>query len=158
MIAQETTPQPRQRVRVHAIRSETTPDSRCRVEVELEWAAGNRIQGHGEGTSTQEGKLIAGALAVLEAIDRVTRGLMRLDYRGAKIVRAFDSLVIIVALRAEVPNRRYDLIGAVQAPGDDVVRGAVLSVLDATNRILEWYARPDAEGGAPPRHDVTSTA
>lgn len=151
MIAPENSPSPRQRVRVHSIKSETTPDSRCRVEVEIEWAAGTRIQGRGEGTSTQEGQLIAGALAVLEAIDRVTRGLMRLDYRGAKVVRAFDSLVIIVALRAEVPDRRYDLIGAVQAPGDDVVRGVVLSVLDATNRILEWYAQPRLEGEAPPR-------
>lgn len=151
MIAPEDAPRPRQRVRVHSIRSETTPDSRCRVEVQIEWAAGTRIHGHGEGTSTQEGKLIAGALAVLDAIDKVTRGLMRLDYRGAKVVRAFDALVIIVALRAEVPDRRYDLIGACQAPGDDVVRGVVLSILDATNRILEWYARPGAEAGAPPR-------
>lgn len=150
----ESTFTPRQRVRVHSIRSETTPDSRCRVEVELEWAAGTRIKGRGLGTSTQEGKLIAGALAVLEAIEKVTRGMMKLDYRGAKVVRAFDSLVIVVALRAEVPERRYDLIGACQAPGDDVVRGVVLSVLDATNRILELYmqpVRPDAPSMPPTR-------
>lgn len=133
------------RVRCHSVKVETTPDSRCRVDVEVEWSPGTRIQGRGDGNATREGMLIAGSLATLDAIRKVTRGLLELDFRGAKLVRAFDTQVVIVAVRGRAPARRYDLIGSTAAPNDDLVHGAVLSVLDATNRILELYARPDED-------------
>jgi hypothetical protein len=62
-----------------------------------------------------------------------------LELRGIRLVRAFDALLVIVAVRARVADRRMDLIGATVAPGDDVTRGAVLSFLDATNRLVERY-------------------
>lgn len=126
------------RVRCHSVASKTTQDSRCAVEVEMEWA-GTRIRGLGKGTATREGMLIAGADAALDALSQVTKDAMSIEYRGAKVVRAFDALVIIVALRAHAGERRYDLIGACTAPEDDVVRGVVLGVLDATNRIMGLY-------------------
>lgn len=128
------------RVRCHSVASKTTQDSRCAVEVEMEWPKGTRIRGLGKGTATREGMLIAGADAALDALSKIAKDAMSLEYRGAKVVRAFDALVIIVALRAHAGDRRYDLIGACTAPEDDVVRGVVLGVLDATNRILGLYA------------------
>jgi hypothetical protein len=65
-----------------------------------------------------------------------------LELRGTRLVRAFDSLLVIVAVRARIRDRRVDLIGATVAPEDDVTRGAVRSFLDATNRLLERYASP----------------
>lgn len=133
----------RQRLRFHSVSVETTPDSQCRVDVEVEWSPGTRIHGERVGTATREGMLITGSMATLEAIRTVTRGLLELDFRGAKLVRAFDTQIVIVAIRGRSPSHKYDLIGSTAAPGDDVVRGAVLSVLDATNRILELYAQLD---------------
>jgi hypothetical protein len=117
----------------------------------MEWPGGTRIRGLGRGTATREGMLIAGADAALEALTRITGDSLTLEYRGAKVVRAFDALVIIVALRAHAPERRYDLIGACTAPEDDVVRGVVLGVLDATNRILGLYAEDAEEKADEPR-------
>lgn len=138
----------RRRVRLHSVDSETTQDSRCRVTVEIEWEEGVPIRGEGRGTATPQGRMIAGGRATLEAIGKVAKGVMSVDLRGAKMVRAFDSLVIIVSLRADVSDRRYDLIGACQAPDNDIEKGVVLSVLDATNRVLELYVEPGGASGA----------
>jgi hypothetical protein len=62
-----------------------------------------------------------------------------------------------VALRGNVLGRRHDLIGACEAPDDDVVRGVVLSVLDATNRVLEICARAESEQGQPGEADASAT-
>ncbi len=131
---------PRQRVRLLSVQTDTTPDSRCRVEVELEWVGGTRVQGSANGNATREGALIAASLAAIEAITDVAGDRLRIEFRGAKAVRAFDALVAIVALRAEARGRRYDLLGCCAAPDDEVARGGVLAVLDATNRVLERYA------------------
>jgi hypothetical protein len=142
------------RVRFHSVRSETTPDSKCRIRVEVEWGHGSFVPGESEGTATREGRLIAGAAATLQAIEKVTQGILKLEFRGAKVVRAFDTFVIIVALRGNALGRRYDLIGACEAPDDDVVRGVVLAVLDATNRVLEICARAEGEQGQPTDTDT----
>ncbi len=131
---------PRQRVRCRSVQAETTPDSQCRVRVEVEWAAGTCVEGVGSGNATRQGMLIAGALATLDAIGRVTQEKMKFEFRGAKSVRAFDSLVVVVAVRGRAAGRRYDLLGCCAASDNEVARGGVLAVLDATNRILERYA------------------
>ena len=64
-----------------------------------------------------------------------------LEFRGAKAVRAFDALVVIVALRGRADDRRCNLIGSSEATEEEVARGGVLAMLDATNRILERYAK-----------------
>ena len=131
---------PRQRVRCCSVQTDTTPDSQCRVRVELEWAGGTRFQGIGRGNSTREGMLIAGSLATLDAIKKLVGNRLDLEFRGAKAVRAFDALAVIVAVRGQARGRRYDLLGCCAAPEKEVARGGVLAVLDATNRIVERYA------------------
>lgn len=131
---------PRQRVRLLSVQADTTPDSRCRVCVALEWAGDRRLEGVGTGNATRQGMLIAGALATLDAIDKVAGEPLQLELRGAKAVRAFDALVVIVAIRGQAQDRRYDLLGCFAAPDEEVTHGGVLAVLDATNRILERYA------------------
>ncbi len=131
---------PRQRVRLLSVQMDTTPDSRCVVRVEIEWAAGKRFEGISRGNATRHGMLVAGALATLNALRAVTGGRLQLDFRGAKAVRAFDALVVIVALRGQGDDRGYNLIGCGEAAEEEVARGGVLAVLDATNRILELYA------------------
>jgi hypothetical protein len=88
---------------------------------------------------------MAGVVAAVQAIEGVVGEWLRLEVRGAKAVQVFDNLLVIVALRAQAGDRRIDLIGSIVAPEDDLVRGAVLAVLDATNRVVEHYAH-----GTPP--------
>jgi len=130
----------RTRVRCRRIDAEITPDSGCRVRVELEWVGSAAFEGHGSGNATPEGRMLAGAAAAIEALQAASGDAVRLELRGAKRVRAFDSLLVIIAVRASGDDRRHDLIGSTVAPGGDITRGAVLSVLDATNRVLERYA------------------
>jgi len=81
---------------------------------------------------TDHGLARAGALATLRALDAEGSERSRsLELRGTKTVRAFDSQVIIVAVRARYDGRRRDFIGAVEVPDEDLVRGAVLATLDA---------------------------
>jgi hypothetical protein len=143
----------RTRVRLHSVTTTVRPDSLCEVRVEFEWTGPTLIEGIAEGSDTAQGRMRAGALAALAAAERVTDRSLRLDLRGAKLVRAFDVLLVVVALRGSSSLRRYDLIGSVVAPEGDLARGAVLAVLDATNRIIERYA-PSRDPHGPERPDI----
>ena len=131
---------PRQRVRLLSVQANTTPDSRCTMRVAIEWSGDKRLEGVGNGNATRQGMLIAGSLATLDAIRKVAGEPLGLEFRGVKSVPAFDELVVIVAIRGQAGDRRYDLLGCCSAPDEEVARGGVLAVLDATNRILERYA------------------
>ena len=57
---------------------------------------------------------------------------------GVKAVRAFDGWVVVVRLNAEAGGKRLQLLGSASCEGEDeLIRCAVLAVLDATNRVLE---------------------
>jgi len=140
----------RVRVRCHSIETHLSPDSRCRVNVEMEWIDGEFFRGEGRGNSTPQGRIMAGVVAAVQALERVAGGRVRIEIRGAKAVRAFDNLLVIVALRAQAGERRYDLLGSIAAPEEDLVRGAVLAVLDATNRIMVPH-----QTGTPPNPELT---
>jgi hypothetical protein len=147
MASPTSSPEPAKRVRCQAVRTEISPDSRCRTRVELEWSGGVIYYGEGEAINTPEGQIRAGAGAAVQAAENATGSQLRLHIRGVKGIRAFDGHVVIVALRGEDDEQRFDLIGSAAAPDDDLVRGAVLAVLNATNRILENYARDPGDPG-----------
>jgi hypothetical protein len=148
-------PSSRKRARCRKVEMTITRDSRCMVDVEIEWLGGELVPGQGKATDTPEGRMLAGAAAALQAVSRVTKGDLALELRGTKLVRAFDNSIIIVALRAQRRGHRYDLIGSAVAPRDDVVRGAVLAVLAGTNRILEPQT-PFPESTLDPNEQTTA--
>ena len=115
---------------------ERYPDSRCRVRVRLEWTDGTSYSGEAEGTDTFQGRIRLGATACLKAAQQHAEERILLELRGAKAVRAFDQWVVVVSLRGRAGEERYQFLGSFAAPDEDVARGAVLSVLDATNRAL----------------------
>ena len=122
------------RLKLTGYRCIRTPASVCRVEVELEDAAGNRATGAAQGALAFSGELRIAAEATLRALENARPGLPRFDLLGVKTLRAFDANVVIVAVatqRRGVPTR---LLGCVQSAGD-LDRAAVLAVLDATNRV-----------------------
>lgn len=139
------TPDRIKRVRCQGVHTEIAQDSSCRTRVEVEWTNGAIFHGEGQDTNTPQGRIRAGALAALKAAENATGGALSLSLRGAKYIRAFDRRVVIVALRGKSEADRYDLIGSAAAPDDDLVHGAVLAVLNGTNRILGRYVR-ESEG------------
>ena len=106
-----------------------------------------RYTGEATGVETREGASRTAALAAIAAASSATNGRFTAELIGIKLVRAFDSWIVITALRANSSDQSYRLLGSSEAPGDDTTRGAVLSILDAINRVLSKYLSPEPEKG-----------
>ncbi len=131
----------RVRLRFQEFHLEKFPDGRCRARVRMEWTRGRTYLGEGEGTQTLEGELRAAAQATLEAASDAAGGRVRLELRGVKAVRAFDSWVVVVSvlIRPLDGSEGLRLMGVHPCPDEDTPRGAVMAILDAINRVLERY-------------------
>lgn len=124
----------RERLRFTDFVFRRTADGRCSAEVELEWTEGHKVRGAASGQSSPTVDLRVAADAALRAIESFGEGALGFELIGVKSIRAFDATVVIVSVtnRREGPRR---LLGAVLVE-DDPVRGAVVAVLSATNRVL----------------------
>jgi hypothetical protein len=125
----------RERLRFSDFVFHRTSDGRCSAEVELEWVGGIRVRGSSAGQSSPTVDLRVAADAALRAIELFAEGSLSFELIGVKAIRAFDASVIIVSIvnrRSEGPRR---LLGS-SLTEDDPVRGAVLAVLSATNRVM----------------------
>ena len=132
-------------MRFDAVDHEDYPNGHRRIRVVLSGPNGGNYRGEALGTQTTEGWLRACAEATLHAAELGVQRRVRLSLVGIKAVHAFDSWVIVSAVRARSSHRAYSLIGAQASPDKGCLRVAVLSVLDAVNRVLE----PNAEGDPP---------
>ncbi|TVP47878.1 MAG: hypothetical protein EA350_04100 [Gemmatimonadales bacterium] len=166
----KSTPLPawRERVELLDVVLVVTPNGGSEVTVHLGVPGGERFIGQGAGLGHREGTMRAAVDATLRALTPLCDGRLRLELRGVRSMRAFDALLMIVALTATVVSDpdsdgdsipggdRYRLIGTVAAPEEDLVRGTVMAVLDAANRVVEGYALiPEARSGAPVEPAVT---
>lgn len=133
------TPVRRTRLRFDELDLESFQDGRCRLRIRLVGPDGETFSGEASGTETLVGSLRTAAQATLQAAEAATGGRLTLSLVGIKAVRAFDSWVIIGAVRAESEQRTYGLLGAETAADGDTVTAAVRTILDATNRVLEKY-------------------
>jgi hypothetical protein len=125
----------RERLRFTNFRFVRTPSGLCTAEVELEWLDGVTVVGKASGQSSPMGDLRIAAEAALRALESFSGGAIEFELAGVKALRAFDANIVIVALglrRGEGPQR---LLGSYLAERDPV-RAAVISVLNATNRLL----------------------
>ena len=129
----------RSRLRFDDFELERFPDGRCRAWVQTEWTRGQLFNGEAEGTQTLEGEVRTAATATLAAVTSATGGRLSLELRGAKAVRAFDAWIVVVSVKAQSEEEIHRLMGAFPCPGEDTAHGAVMAVLDATNRIMERY-------------------
>jgi hypothetical protein len=129
----------RERLRFDDFRLDRFPNGRCKARVGLQWTQGRSFTGEAEGTQTKQGELQAAAQAALAAASESVRGEVALELRGIKAVRAFDAWVVVASVSARVDKLDIRLLGAFPVPGPDISRGAVLAVLDATNRVLQRY-------------------
>lgn len=129
------------RIRFVAVRVSRAAGGRGRVEVELETVRGQSVCGTAEVQAIVEGELRAAAAATLEALHQATEVGHRFTLLGVKNVRAFDQHVILVQISLtegpglDAEGRPLRLVGSAFADAD-LMRGAVLAVLNASNRVL----------------------
>ncbi len=128
------------------VETETEREGSCTIRVTLALHEGEPALAEARGHILPETQVRAGALATLRALAALLPEDIQLELRGTKSVRAFDSSVIIAAVRTRLPEGRRDLIGAVAAPKDDPARGGALAVLVAVNRLVSGkLADPSAD-------------
>jgi hypothetical protein len=129
------------RVRLIAVQVARTPSGKCRVEVTLEAPSGERVSDIREGLSSEAADVRLGAEATVGALNTAMSGVMRFDVAGAKTVRAFDQIVVLVLVGVSDggPAR---LLGAASNEGE-VCRAAAVAVLNATNRVRTAGSRSD---------------
>ncbi len=125
----------RERLKLLNFSFERLPSGRCRSKVSLEWQPGDQFTGTAEGLGTQAAELRCAAQAAVEALQQAVGTRMTFELLGVKAVKAFDATVVIVSLSCRNGDPPSRLVGSCLAV-DDVHRGAVLAVLNATNRLL----------------------
>jgi hypothetical protein len=101
-------------------------NGRCRARVKLTLMDDMEYSGESDGLASQAGELRCAAQACVEALTKSVGDAVRFELFGVKAVRAF------VALTGETGAHR--VVGCCLT--DDPCRGAALSVLNATNRVL----------------------
>jgi len=131
-----TSPFPSQdRLRFAEFALDRLPNGRCRARVVLTWKEDERYEGETEGLASQNGELRCAADATVKALEQAVKKAVTFELLGVKAVRAFDATVVIVSLTVHGDGRAQRVVGS-YLTDDDFARGAALSVLHATNRIL----------------------
>jgi hypothetical protein len=115
------------------------PNGRSRARVRVDWTQGRSFIGEAEGNQTLEGEVRSAAEAALEAAAGATEGRVILELRGTKALKVFDAWVVVVMVRAWIDSEPLQLLGAYPCPDEDTPRGAVMAILDATNRVLRGH-------------------
>ena len=125
----------RGRLRFTGFRFDRSRAGQCHAEVQLTWTDGRVVTGRAEGQSSPIGDYRIAAEAALNAIGGFTAGVIRFDLIGVKAIRAFDATLVVVSILAHRSDGVAKLCGCVLAEGDPI-KGAALSVLNATNRLI----------------------
>ena len=121
------------RVRFSGFSVTRTKSGQTTVEVTLE-LEGKKHIGQATGPSSPLGDLRISAEACLRALSGFSGGL-DFELMAVKHIRAFDSNLAIVSITHRQDGSSYPLVGCYLAK-EDVCRGAAISVLNATNRVL----------------------
>ena len=125
----------RERLRFSDFSYDRTPAGRVTCHVTLEFAPGELVFGQVSGQASPAGDTRLGAEAAIRALEAFTDQAIRFELVGVKVVRAFDANVVIASLIQHGDQGPERLLGCYLTDGD-LVRGAALAVLNATNRVL----------------------
>lgn len=125
----------RERLKFLDFEFERLPSGRCRSRVVLEWQPGKQYEGSAEGLGSQEAELRCCAQAAVNALQAAVDTQITFELLGVKAVKAFDATVVIVSLSCHNGYPPKRVVGSCLVV-NEVHRGAVLAVLNATNRLL----------------------
>jgi hypothetical protein len=128
----------RERLRFAGFTLERSPAGRVTCQVSLEFGPGETWTGRAEGQASPAGDSRLGAEAAIRALEAFTERAITFELVGVKVVRAFDANVVITSLTQRGDDGPDRLLGCYLADGD-IMRGAALAVLNATNRTLGNY-------------------
>lgn len=119
------------------------PGSRARIRVVLELDGVEHVAEVG-GVGDEVMVLRLAAEAGLSAIERAIGRPGFFELVGIKRIHAFDDTVVLTCVRqAGEPGQR--LLGSVPVGSRSLAEATVLSLLNATNRLVEWLPPPEAE-------------
>jgi hypothetical protein len=125
-----------QRLKFLSLEVQTPDEGAHRARVELGMGPGESFIGHADCAKPDADHLRCAAQATIDALHQAMKPSDgRFDLIGVHAVKAFDAIVVIVALlvgREQAPRR---LVGSYLAE-DDPTRAAAIAVLNATNRFL----------------------
>ena len=121
------------RVRFSQFNLTRTKSGQTTAEVTLE-LDGKKHVGQATGPSSPLGDLRISAEACLRALSGFSGGI-EFELVAVKHIRAFDSNLAIVSITHRQEGSNFPLVGCYLAK-EDVCRGAAISVLNATNRVL----------------------
>jgi hypothetical protein len=107
----------------------------CQVTLEF---GPELVSGQAAGHASPSGDTRLGAEATIRALETFTARDITFELIGVKVVRAFDTNVVIASLMQQGGAGPERLLGCYLADGD-LVRGAALAVLNATNRVLSSF-------------------
>ena len=125
----------RGRLRFTGFRFQRSHAGQCSAEVQLTWTDGQTVTGRADGQSSPLGDYRIAAEAALNAIGGFTGDAIRFELIGVKAVKAFDASLVVVSINAHRADGLAKLLGCVLAEHDPI-KGAALSVLNATNRLI----------------------
>ena len=124
-----------ERLRFSNFTFERTPSGQVSCQITLEFGPDELITAKASGQASPAGDVRLGAEATIRALEKFTGGNLTFDIIGVKVVRAFDANIVISSLMQRGDDGPERLLGCYLAEGD-LVRGAALSVLNATNRVM----------------------
>jgi hypothetical protein len=110
----------------------------CKVTLKTD---GNIYIGEAEGHETDRSRVELAARATVTAVQEATKGVSggerSLALEGSKVIDAFDREFIFVSVAARIGRDRLVLTGSCEVR-DSAETSAVLAVLDATNRWMQF--------------------
>jgi hypothetical protein len=127
-----------ERLRFSTFSLDRTPSGTVTCKVTLEFGPGEQVTGVVTGQASPAGDTRLGAEAAIRALETFTDRSITFELIGVKVVRAFDANVVITSIMQHGDIGPDRLLGCYLTEGD-LVRGAALSVLNATNRVLGTY-------------------
>ena len=126
-----------ERLKFRDFNFQRTPAGKVSCSVSLEYGS-ESVTGTVSGQASPAGDTRLGAEALIRALDAFTGGALTFELVGVKVVRAFDSNVVITSLIHHGDTGAERLIGCYLTDGD-LVRAAGLAVLNATNRVIASF-------------------
>lgn len=127
------------RLRLAGCRLEHGKGGTSRAVVDFEGPSlGQRISGVQNGIASVDGDLRLAAQATLDAVTRATNGTVQLHLMGVKLIRAFDTTMIVVSVFTPNGVQPGQMVGAAIAD-IDVPTATAKATLQAINRFAAPY-------------------
>jgi hypothetical protein len=110
-----------------------------RIRVKIVSAAGE-FTGEAEGPQIPGTRPETAARAALDALNRAEGGKVALALKGARILRVFESPLVVVGVYGQNTGQATPLVGACMVY-NSAEQASILATLQAADRWLAWQAR-----------------